>query len=87
MDEGTEGNGIGKVKKMSCIGEDMYTTIQEMVNSMKGKRGEALDKEKYKMLIAEYKSFKANNVQHFRFDSNSSNSYFGKFYHGFLFGS
>ena len=57
----------------------MYTTIQEMVNSMKGKRGEELDKEKYRMLIAEYKAFKENNVQHFRFDS-SSFSNFGKFY-------
>ena len=79
MDKGTEGNEKGK--KMSCNGEngeDMYTTIQEMVNSMKGKRGEELDKEKYRMLIAEYKAFKINNVQHFRFHSNLS--YLSKFY-------
>ena len=79
MDKGTEGNE----KQTSCSGEngeDMYTTIQEIVNSMKGKRGQELDKEKFKMLIAEYKAFKTKHVQHFRFDSNTSSWYFGKFY-------
>ena len=39
-------------------------------------KGEELDKEKYKMLIAEYRKFKTKNVRHFRF--NSGEISFGK---------
>ena len=41
-------------------------------------KGEELDKEKYKMLIAEYRKFKRDNVKHFRFNSAESSSAFGK---------
>ena len=39
-------------------------------------KGEEVDKEKYKMLIAEYRKFKEKNVKHFRFNSAlNSNSF------------
>ena len=41
-------------------------------------KGEEVDKEKYKMLIAEYRKFKAKNVKHFRFNSALNSSSFGK---------
>ena len=43
-----------------------------------GEKGEELDKEKYKMLIAEYRKFKRENVKHFRFNSAENLSSFGK---------
>ena len=44
-----------------------------------GEKGEELDKEKYKMLIAEYRKFKTKNVRHYRFNSGENSSAFGKF--------
>ena len=41
--------------------------------------GEEVDKMKFQKLIAEYKNFKRNNVQHFRFYSESSQTTFGRF--------
>ena len=41
-------------------------------------KGEEVDKEKYKMLIAEYRKFKEKNVKHFRFNSALNSSSFGK---------
>ena len=34
-----------------------------------GEKGEEVDKEKYQMLVTEYKKFKKANVEHFRFNS------------------
>ena len=61
--------------------EDVYKTIHDLqkeMNMIKGKRGDELDKEKYRRLISEYKEFKKNNVWQFRFDANNSTNY-GKF--------
>ena len=43
-----------------------------------GQKGEELDKEKFKLLIAEYKRFKSKNIKHFRFSSSASSSAFGE---------
>ena len=43
-----------------------------------GEKGEELDKEKYKLLIAEYRKFKTTNVKHFRFNSAKNSTAFGK---------
>ena len=72
--------------------EEMYKSITEMKlmlknlrNEMKHqkgsikKRGVEMDKEKYLTLISEYKRFKMNNVQHFRFNSAANSTNFGKF--------
>ena len=42
-------------------------------------KGEEVDKEKYKMLIAEYRKFKRENVRHFRFNAGESTRSFGNF--------
>ena len=43
-----------------------------------GQKGEELDKEKFKLLIAEYKKFKSKNIQHFRFSSSGASCAFGE---------
>ena len=50
----------------------------------KDKKGEALDKEKFKNLISDYKKFKMKNVRHFRFVENGNSSMFGRFLSKFL---
>ena len=45
-----------------------------------GKRGDELDKEKYKMLVSEYRKFKTKNVKHFKFNSATKLGQFGKTY-------
>ena len=50
----------------------------KLVKGIIGKRGQALDEEKYKMLVAEYRKFKTNNVKHFRFNSAANLSTFGE---------
>ena len=52
--------------------------IGEVMKIATGKRGDELDKEKYKMLVAEYRNFKAENVKHFRFNSAANLSEFGE---------
>ena len=47
-----------------------------LVEGALGEKGEEMDKEKFKMLIAEYRKFKTKNVRHFRF--NSGENSFGK---------
>ena len=42
---------------------------------------EAVDKMKFKKLIADYKNFKRKNVQHFKFSSGSSPKSFGRFFY------
>ena len=43
-----------------------------------GQRGEELDKEKYKMLVSEYRKFKTKNVKHFKLNSVANLNVFGK---------
>ena len=56
---------------------DLRTEMKLLKSSGQGK-GEEIDKEKYKMLIAEYRKFKRENVKHFRFNSGGNSSAFGK---------
>ena len=51
----------------------------KLLKSSGGEKGEELDREKYKMMITEYRKFKAKNVKHFRFNSEENSSIFGKF--------
>ena len=44
-----------------------------------GKKGDELDRQKLKKLMSEYKQFKKNQVQHFRFDSAAWSTDFGKY--------
>ena len=55
-----------------------------MEGALEEKGGE-LDKEKFKMLIAEYRKFKTKNVRHFRFNSAENSSGFGTSLFGVYF--
>ena len=62
--------------------KQMYINLRKEMKLQKGsiaKRGEEMDKEKYLTLISEYKKFKMNSVQHFRFNSAANLTNFGKF--------
>ena len=52
--------------------------IQDVMKIATGQRGEELDKEKYKMLVAEYKKFKTKSVKHYKFNSAANLRTFGK---------
>ena len=43
-----------------------------------GKKGHELDREKYRLLIAEYRKFKSTSIQHFSFSSTETSVPFGK---------
>ena len=51
---------------------------QDVLKIATGQRGEELDKEKYKMLVSEYRKFKTKNVMHFKFNSAANLNMFGK---------
>ena len=72
--EGEVGEELAKVYKQLA---DLKTEMKLMKSSGQEK-GEELDKEKYKMLIAEYRKFKRENVKHFRFNLAENSSSFGK---------
>ena len=50
----------------------------ERMEKVVGQKEEELDKEKFKLLIAEYKKFKSKNIKHFRFSSSATSSAFGE---------
>ena len=82
-DDGAEAAVERKIK--GEVGEELakvYKQIAHLERKMQlvegalGEKGEEMDKEKFKMLIAEYRKFKTKNVKHFRF--NSGENSFGK---------
>ena len=63
------------------IGDSLLKRVLHLEREIKlctGQRGDELDKEKYKMLISEYRKFKTKNVKNFRFNSAAGLSTFGK---------
>ena len=55
--------------------------IERKMESMKrgsGEKGEKLDREKYRMMVMEYREFKRKNMRHFMFNSGANSSSFGK---------
>ena len=58
--------------------EELKKLRKRLADLERNAKGEELDKEKYKMLIAEYRKFKTKNVKHFRFNSAENSSSFGK---------
>ena len=56
----------------------MKNDIGEVMKIATGKRGDELDKEKYKLLVSEYRKFKTKNVKHFKFSSAANLSMFGE---------
>ena len=51
----------------------------EMIKGSISKQGDEHDRQKFKKLMSEYKQFKKNQVQHFRFDSAVTSIGFGKY--------
>ena len=54
--------------------KELQKEIEKQMRQMKesdDRKGEELDKQKYIELISEFKKFKRNSVQHFRFNSSS----------------
>ena len=58
--------------------KQMKSAVDHKMRIATGERGQELDKKKYKMLISEYKKFKAKNVKHYRFNSAAAKNTFGK---------
>ena len=73
------GEELAKVYKQLA---DLKTEVK-VLKSNGQEKGEALDKEKYKMLIAEYRKFKRENVRHLRFNSVAKKGFI--FFQHFLF--
>ena len=65
---------------MQNLKMDMKSNVEDVMRIATGQRGEELDKEKYRMLVSEYRKFKARNVKHFRFNSDASLTTFGEFF-------
>ena len=66
-----------KFKKMEMLYKKMKREM-EMVKGSISKKGEPIDKLKYMELISEYKKFKENTIQHFRFNSENL-TYFSEY--------
>ena len=59
----------------------VYINLKKEIETIKGSismKGDEHDRQKYKKLISEYRQFKKNKVQHFRFDSAAQATTFGK---------
>ena len=72
---GEVGDELKKMQKQMLM---MYESLRKEMEESFGKRGEEQDREKYMKLLSEYKQFKKNNVRHFRFNSESNSTGFGK---------
>ena len=70
--------------EMKLMKNEMKNDIGEVMKIATGQRGEELDKEKYKMLISEYKKFKTKYVRHFMFSSAANMSSYGEYLLGQL---
>ena len=76
-----------EVKFNSKLEEKLYRELyaklkNDLETKTKGesiKTGEEVDRMKFQRLIGEYKKFKRNRVQHFRFNSASNQTAFGQF--------
>ena len=68
--EATPDNDL--LKRFLLIEKELKLVKNDMKAIATGNRGEELDREKYKMLISEYRKFKTKNMQHFRFTSATS---------------
>ena len=75
-----------KTYNCSTTCEGIYADVQWREMLLEGEqlqrdgqgKMEKVDKEKYKMLVAEYRRFKAENVKHFRLSAKAISSAFGK---------
>ena len=74
-------NTIQGVSELDIIRKelaDLQVEMNKLKSNGQGKE-EEVDKEKFKMMIAEYRKFKAKNVKHFRLNVRANSSSFGEF--------
>ena len=62
--------------EMKLLKDEMKNDIGRVMMIATGERGEELDKEKYRILVSEYRKFKTKNVKHFMFNSAANISIF-----------
>ena len=72
----TENTNLG-TSELDMIRKEL-ADLQVEVNKLKS-NGQGKEEEKFKMMIAEYRKFKANNVKHFRLNVRANSSSFGEF--------
>ena len=63
-------------------GEELHLNLNDLMKKMqqmKSKNGQARDRMKLEKLISEYKKFKKNFAQHFRFNSAAATTHFGEY--------
>ena len=63
---------------MKLLKNELKNEIGEVMKIATGKRGDELDKEKYKMLVSEYRKFKTKKVKHFKLSSAANLTMFGE---------
>ena len=63
-----------KVKDMARL---VYRNLKRDIGMISKTGGGELDRQKFKRLISEYKKFKREQVQYFRFDSDASSTRYG----------
>ena len=63
-----------KVKDMTRL---VYRNLKRDIGMISKTGGGELDRQKFKRLISEYKKFKREQVQYFRFDSAASSTRYG----------
>ena len=56
----------------------MKNDIGDVMKIATGTRGDELDKEKYRILVSEYRKFKTKSVKHFKFSPAANLTMFGK---------
>ena len=82
LEEKEPDENIGEqLRSMSEEVKKMYLAMRKVFEKKMGKSssiGEKVDKMKFKGLVSEYRSFKKNRVQHFRFNSASNQTAFGE---------
>ena len=61
-----------QMKHMKNEMQNMKNGVESAMKFVTGQSGQEMDRKKYKMLISEYRKFKARNVKHFRFHSDAS---------------
>ena len=69
------------IKKFQLLERELKIVKNDLGEVMRvttGKRGEELDRKKYKMLISEYRKFKSKNVKHFSFNTAADLSTYGE---------
>ena len=88
LQEERDGGETEKTIKLTGKGEEFERQLADFIRremfrlkSSEEAKGEKVDEKKYKMLVAEYRKYKAKNVKHFKFNLRANSSGFGEYKH------